>query len=230
MCWVAWPSGSRSRSTRSWTRWAADDDFWIRRSALLALLVPLRRGETASFERFARYADGMLSEREFFIRKAIGWVLRETGKRQPDLVAAWLAPRAPSASGVTMREAVRYLAPGQRDALMAAYRSPPEDRVNGELRTFQLTVAASSDRASAASSGESPDGSSSAASTSQRSRISCRVVGAVRCSSRGRSARSAACSSQCIEFIDQAATPRRRPAAQTSSSASGGRTAATCSR
>ena len=104
-------------------QWAADDDFWIRRSALLALLVPLRRGDMAGFERFARYADLMLSEREFFIRKAIGWVLRETGKRQPDLVAAWLEPRAHRASGVTMREAVKYLAPHQRDTLMAAYRS-----------------------------------------------------------------------------------------------------------
>ena len=28
----------------------------------------------------------MLEEREFFIRKAIGWVLRETSKRRPELV------------------------------------------------------------------------------------------------------------------------------------------------
>jgi 3-methyladenine DNA glycosylase AlkD len=104
-------------------RWAIDDDFWIRRSALLSLLVPLRRGETAHFERFAGYADAMLTEREFFIRKAIGWVLRETGKRRPDLVAAWLEPRAALASGVTMREAVKWLPADQRDALMAAYRA-----------------------------------------------------------------------------------------------------------
>jgi 3-methyladenine DNA glycosylase AlkD len=104
-------------------RWAIDDDFWIRRSALLALLVPLRRGDPAHFQRFAGYADAMLAEREFFIRKAIGWVLRETGKRQPDLVAAWLAPRAALASGVTMREAVKWLPPDRRDALMAAYRA-----------------------------------------------------------------------------------------------------------
>ncbi len=103
-------------------QWAADPDFWIRRSALLALLVPLRRGDPANFRRFAGYADVMLAEREFFIRKAIGWVLRETGKRQPDLVAGWLAPRAHRASGVTMREAVKWLPAGQRDALLAAYR------------------------------------------------------------------------------------------------------------
>ncbi len=64
----------------------------------------------------------MTAEREFFIRKAIGWVLRETGKSQPDLVAGWLAPRAHRASGVTMREAVKWLPAGQRDALLAAYR------------------------------------------------------------------------------------------------------------
>jgi 3-methyladenine DNA glycosylase AlkD len=104
-------------------RWAADEDFWLRRSALLALLVPLRRGQPANFERFARYADTMLAEREFFIRKAIGWVLRETGKRQPDLVAGWLAPRIHRASGVTVREAVKWLPAAQREALLAAYRA-----------------------------------------------------------------------------------------------------------
>jgi 3-methyladenine DNA glycosylase AlkD len=104
-------------------QWATDENFWIRRSALLALLVPLRRGDPANFERFAGYADAMLAEREFFIRKAIGWVLRETGKRQPGLVADWLAPRAHRASGVTMREAVKWLPSDQREALMAAYHA-----------------------------------------------------------------------------------------------------------
>jgi 3-methyladenine DNA glycosylase AlkD len=103
-------------------RWATDDDFWIRRSALLALLVPLRSGDLANFPRFAGYADAMLDDREFFIRKAIGWVLRETGKRHPDVIAAWLAPRAKRASGVTLREAVRWLPSDRSDALMAAYR------------------------------------------------------------------------------------------------------------
>lgn len=97
-------------------RWAADDDFWIRRSALLALLVPLRKGG-GDFERFARYADAMLGDREFFIRKAIGWVLRDTARRRPDLVYEWLLPRAARASGVTMREAVKPLSDEQRRSL-----------------------------------------------------------------------------------------------------------------
>jgi 3-methyladenine DNA glycosylase AlkD len=65
----------------------------------------------------------MLEEREFFIRKAIGWVLRETGKSQPDIVYAWLLPRATRASGVTVREAVKYLSAARRRELLTSYRS-----------------------------------------------------------------------------------------------------------
>jgi 3-methyladenine DNA glycosylase AlkD len=100
-------------------RWAGDENFWLRRSAMLALLVPLRRGE-GDFGRFARYADQMLEEKEFFIRKAIGWILRDTAKRRPDMVAAWLEPRAHRASGVTMREAVKPLPPEVAARLLAA--------------------------------------------------------------------------------------------------------------
>jgi 3-methyladenine DNA glycosylase AlkD len=100
-------------------RWAADEDFWIRRSALLANLLALRRGE-GDFERFGRYADSMLEEREFFIRKAIGWVLRDTARKRPDLVFEWLLPRAARASGVTVREAVKPLSGQQREAILDA--------------------------------------------------------------------------------------------------------------
>jgi 3-methyladenine DNA glycosylase AlkD len=98
--------------------WAVDPNFWIRRSALLALIDPLKHG--APFDRFARYADPMLEEKEFFIRKAIGWVLRETSKQRRDEVYAWLLPRAARASGVTIREAVKYLSPAERTAVLDA--------------------------------------------------------------------------------------------------------------
>jgi 3-methyladenine DNA glycosylase AlkD len=100
-------------------RWAKDEDFWIRRSALLALLGPLREG-AGDFERFARYADAMLDEKEFFIRKAIGWILRDVARKRPQLVYDWLAPRAARASGVTKREAVKYLAAAQKRQIMNA--------------------------------------------------------------------------------------------------------------
>ncbi len=100
-------------------RWAGDADFWMRRASLLAELVPLKGG--GSFEPFAARADAMLTENEFFVRKAIGWVLREAGKRRPDQVVAWLAPRAAVASGVTVREAVKYLPEPEGAMLMDAY-------------------------------------------------------------------------------------------------------------
>ena len=103
-------------------RWARDPDFWIRRAALLTLLLPLREGG-GDFERFTRYADALLDDPEFFIRKAIGWILRDTAKRRPDLVFDWLLPRAHRASGVTIREAVKPLTQQQRDAILAAHRS-----------------------------------------------------------------------------------------------------------
>jgi 3-methyladenine DNA glycosylase AlkD len=109
-------------------RWATDEDFWIRRAALLALLVPLREGR-GDFARFARYADAMLEEEEFFVRKAIGWVLRDASRKDPTRVAAWLAPRAARASGVTLREAVKYLAPRDRARILAAARSPAKKRL-----------------------------------------------------------------------------------------------------
>jgi 3-methyladenine DNA glycosylase AlkD len=98
--------------------WAVDANFWMRRSALLAQLMPLKQG--APIDTFAGYADAMLEEKEFFIRKAIGWVLRETSKRRPDEVYRWVLPRASRASGVTLREAVKYLDAAQRAAILAA--------------------------------------------------------------------------------------------------------------
>ncbi len=108
---------------RTLDRWSRDGDFWVRRSAMLALLLPRRRGD-GDFDRFGRYADRMLEEPEFFIRKAIGWVLRETSKKRPRLVFGWLMPRAIHASGVTVREAVKYLTQVQRDRVLAARRAP----------------------------------------------------------------------------------------------------------
>ena len=101
--------------------WATDEDFWIRRSALLTLLPGIRR-DGLDRERFERYATPMLTEKEFFIRKAIGWVLREAAKKDPAYVAAWTRSHLDQMSGVTFREAVRRLPAGQAALLRTAYR------------------------------------------------------------------------------------------------------------
>jgi 3-methyladenine DNA glycosylase AlkD len=110
------------RDSSSWDHidaWATDGDFWVRRSALLALLPGIRAGRP-DLQRFVRYSGPMLAEKEFFIRKAIGWVLREISRREPQWVATWTEAQLPGLSGVTFREAVRRL--------------PPEDKARLELR------------------------------------------------------------------------------------------------
>lgn len=112
------------RDRQVWDRvqaWSGDDDVWLRRAALLAHL-PSLRVDRARFAQFAGYADEMLAQRQFFIRKAIGWVLREVGRRDPLLVVDWLEPRTARVSGVTLREAVKYVSAQDRERLLDAYR------------------------------------------------------------------------------------------------------------
>jgi hypothetical protein len=72
-------------------------------------------------ERFERYATPMLAEKEFFIRKAIRWVLRETAKKNPAHAAAWTRSHLDQMSGVTFREAVRRM-PAEQAPLLQLRR------------------------------------------------------------------------------------------------------------
>jgi hypothetical protein len=62
----------------------------------------------------------MLEEREFFVRKAIGWVLRGTARKRRDLVDGRLELRAGRAAVVSVREAVKYLSERERGAVWPA--------------------------------------------------------------------------------------------------------------
>jgi 3-methyladenine DNA glycosylase AlkD len=84
-----------------------DGDFWIRRSAMLALRTLLRRDE--QLERFFDYSELLLPEKEFFIRKVIGWVMREVAGRHPEQVSAWLREHMGEMNLVTLREPLRRL-------------------------------------------------------------------------------------------------------------------------
>jgi hypothetical protein len=111
--------GIALRDRSSWPlidEWAIDADFWVRRSALLALLPGVRAGRP-DLTRFNRYAEPMLAEKEFFIRKAIGWVLREISRRDPAWVASWTERHLSEMSGVTFREAVRRLPASEGERL-----------------------------------------------------------------------------------------------------------------
>ena len=111
--------------------WGADKSFWVRRVALLAQLRALRSGG-GDFALFAELAGPMLAENEFFVRKAIGWVLREVSKRRPALVRDFLIDCGASCSGVTWREATKYL--------------PTEMKQQVEARRLGATRARGADR------------------------------------------------------------------------------------
>ena len=104
--------------------WGRDRSLWVRRAALLVQLGELRRGH-GDFELFAEIAAPMLDEKEFFIRKAIGWVLREVSKKRPALVGKFVCAHAGRCSGVTWREATRYLPAAMKHRAERARRSVP---------------------------------------------------------------------------------------------------------
>jgi 3-methyladenine DNA glycosylase AlkD len=104
------------RSRKRLAVWAKDDDFWVRRAALLAEHDALRAGG-GDFALWSRLAAPMLDEREFFIRKAIGWVLREVSKKRPELSYEFLRMHRDRVSNLSMREGAKYLPASSRKAL-----------------------------------------------------------------------------------------------------------------
>lgn len=114
-----------ARRRRTLTRWSKDADFWMRRTALLAMLRDLRKGEgdwalwtelaQGQLEDQPRWVKSMPSpEERFFIRKALGWVLRERGDKRPQDVVEFVQTNKARMAGLTLREATRNLPPQQR--------------------------------------------------------------------------------------------------------------------
>jgi 3-methyladenine DNA glycosylase AlkD len=118
----------REGTSRFLDLWADDGDFWLRRASLLALLPGVKTGNP-DLVRFTRYADPMLEEKEFFVRKAVGWVLREIARMDPTWVTAWVEQRVHRMSGVTFREAVRKLPEEVAGRLTAEYKAGPSELV-----------------------------------------------------------------------------------------------------
>jgi 3-methyladenine DNA glycosylase AlkD len=105
-----------SRARKSLAVWAKDKNFWVRRAALLAEHDALRAGG-GDFALWSRLAASMLDEREFFIRKAIGSVLREVSKRRPELTYEFLRSHRDRLSRLSLLEGAKYLPAPKRKAL-----------------------------------------------------------------------------------------------------------------
>jgi 3-methyladenine DNA glycosylase AlkD len=81
-------------------------DFWLRRIALLHQLG--LKQETDAARLFA-YCLHCADEREFFIRKAIGWALRQYARTNPAAVRQFLDTNREKLSGLSFREAAKHL-------------------------------------------------------------------------------------------------------------------------
>ncbi len=87
-------------------QWIEDEDLWVRRAAIIGQLK--HKGETDT-ERLFRYCRQQAPETEFFIRKAIGWALRQHARVDPESVRAFLAEMGDELSGLSRREAAKHL-------------------------------------------------------------------------------------------------------------------------
>ncbi|WP_091188643.1 DNA alkylation repair protein [Paenibacillus catalpae] len=85
-------------------RWIQSDNMWLRRTALL---YQLKYKERTDQERLFHYIDLQKEEEEFFIRKAIGWALREYAKTSPDVVRRFV--KETSLSALSVKEALKHI-------------------------------------------------------------------------------------------------------------------------
>lgn len=87
-------------------RWIDDDNIWLARTAILH---QLRFRDVTDRERLFRYVDRRAGDREFFIRKACGWALREYSKTDAAAVRHYVSTRGDRLPGLTRREALRLV-------------------------------------------------------------------------------------------------------------------------
>lgn len=86
--------------------WSVDADLWRRRTAIICQL-----GFKAATDEALLFAciEPNLTDRDFFIRKGIGWALREYAKTAPEAVRAFVHAHAATISPLSRREALKHL-------------------------------------------------------------------------------------------------------------------------
>ncbi len=87
-------------------RWAHDGNLWKRRSAIICQLG--RKGDT-DLGLLRDCVEANLDDREFFVRKAIGWALRDFAWHDPRWVARYVDELGDRLSGLSRREATKNL-------------------------------------------------------------------------------------------------------------------------
>jgi len=86
--------------------WIDDDHLWRRRTAILA---QLKHADDTDESMLFDFCLRRAHEDEFFIRKAIGWALRQYARVAPDAVRDLVLAHRDTWSGLTFREATKHL-------------------------------------------------------------------------------------------------------------------------
>lgn len=86
--------------------WATSTNLWRRRSAIICQVGSKGQTDASLLEACIHESIG---SREFFLRKAIGWALREYSKSDPKWVRGFVAANEDDLSPLSRREAVRHL-------------------------------------------------------------------------------------------------------------------------
>jgi 3-methyladenine DNA glycosylase AlkD len=98
---------------------AASESVWERRVAVISTFGFIKRGDASTT---LEIASLLLPDQHDLIRKAVGWMLREVGKRvDPAQLVSYLDANAPRMSRTTLSYATEHLTSEQR----LAYRSRP---------------------------------------------------------------------------------------------------------
>ncbi|HEX6150719.1 DNA alkylation repair protein [Nocardioides sp.] len=87
-------------------RWAVDNDLWLRRTAVLS---QLRHGEETDLGLLTFAIDQNLTDGSFWLRKAIGWALRQHARTAPGWVREFVSAREELLSPLSQREALKHL-------------------------------------------------------------------------------------------------------------------------
>jgi 3-methyladenine DNA glycosylase AlkD len=101
----------RAPMTRALRGWSRAPDRWLRRAAIICQ-VNAKAG--TDLELLYACIEPNLAERDFFIRKAIGWALRAYARTDPDEVAGYVRANQERLSPLSRREALRHLGGGPR--------------------------------------------------------------------------------------------------------------------
>lgn len=86
-------------------KWSVDADRWRRRTSIICQLGA--KGAT-DVELLTACIDANVDDRDFFLRKGIGWALREFAKTEPEWVRSFVEAR-PGLSPLSRREALKHL-------------------------------------------------------------------------------------------------------------------------